>query len=68
MWNMDNKCRYFINGKQYNVTFLRDKICVTEYSQMFGGLFDSETDRIFLDNFAEVREYLTEKNGGEEVW
>lgn len=55
------------NGKRYEVKFERDRITVTEFSPMFDGAFYSETDVISLDNFKEVREYLTEKNGGIEV-
>ena len=56
------------NGKKYEVKFERDHIIVTEFSPMFNDLFYSETDVISLDSFREVREYLTEKNGGVEVY
>lgn len=56
------------NGKRYNVSFEHNAIKVTEYSEFFNGLFESETDIVYLDNMKEVREYLKEKNGGEEVW
>ena len=56
------------NGKTYEIKFERNAIKVTELSPMFDGLFESETDVTYLDNFAEVREFLTEKNGGIEVY
>ena len=66
---MSKKTGYSLsNGKRYTVSFERNFIKVTEYTQMFDGLFESETDIIWLDNYAEVREYLTNKNGGVEVY
>lgn len=56
------------NGKKYEVKFEKTYIKVTEFSPMFDGAFYSETDVTRLDNFTEVREYLTEKNGGIEVY
>ena len=42
---------------------------VEEYEQRFEGLFYSTTgDVIYLDNYIEVREHLTELNGGVEVY
>lgn len=58
---------YLNNGKKYEVKFERDKIKVTEYKEMLGDYFWSETDISYFDNFMEVREYLTEMNGGVEV-
>lgn len=59
---------YLNNGKKYDVKFEKGAIKVTESTPMFDGAFYSETDIIWLDNFKEVREYLTEKNGGIEVY
>ncbi len=56
------------NGKTYEIKFERNLIKVTELTPMFDDLFKSETDIIYLDNYAEVREYLKEKNGGVEVY
>ena len=56
------------NGNTYVIKFERDAIKVTEFTPMFDDLFKSETDVTYLDNFAEVREYLKEKNGGIEVY
>lgn len=58
---------YLKNGKKYTVKFERDKIKVTEYTGRFNDLFFSESDVTMFDNYAEVREYLTEMNGGEEI-
>lgn len=58
---------YLNNGKKYEIKFERDKIKVTEYKEMFGDYFWSETEVSYFDNFREVREYLTEMNGGIEV-
>lgn len=56
------------NGKRYEVKFERNCISVTEFTPMFDKLFDVETNKVWLDNYREVREYLTEMNGGEEVY
>lgn len=66
---MSKKTGYSLsNGKRYEISFERNCIKVTEYTPMFDDLFESETDVIWLDNYREVREYLTEKNGGVEVY
>lgn len=42
---------------------------VIEYKDVFDGLFISETGNVEMcDNFTEVREFLIEMNGGEEIW
>lgn len=56
------------NGKRYEVNFERNCISVTEFTPMFDNLFEVETNKIWLDNFKEVREYLTEMNEGVEVY
>lgn len=58
---------YLKNGKKYIVKFERDKIKVTEYTGRFDDLFFSESCVLMFDSYAEVREYLTEMNGGEEI-
>lgn len=56
------------NGKKYTINFEHNAIKVTELTEFFNGLFESETDIVYLDNMREVREYLKERNDGEEVW
>lgn len=56
------------NGKVYEVKFENNKIKVTEYAERFKGLFMSESEVTLFDSYKEVREYLTEKNGGEEIY
>lgn len=59
---------YLNNGKKYSIKFERNAISVTEESPMFDGSFYSVTDVTWLDNMQEVREFLTEKNGGIDVY
>lgn len=64
---MASMAYYLSNGNKYEVSFERDKIKVTEYRERFDGKFFSVSNVIWLDNFKEVREFLTEMNGGVEV-
>lgn len=57
------------NNKVYRVERKRDYFRVEEFDVRFDNLFYSTTGNVVnLDNFEEVREYLTEKNGGVEVY
>lgn len=57
------------NNKVYRVERKRDYFRVEEFEVRFDNLFYSTTGRVVnLDSFAEVREYLTEMNGGVEVY
>ena len=61
--------RYLLkNGKSYEVESFKGCLKVTEKTSYFDNMFESISDITYLDNMTEVREYLTEKNGGEEVW
>lgn len=64
---MANVAYYLSNGKKYDIKFERDKIKVTESEERFEGLFYSEHEVLYFDNFREVREYLKDMNGGVEV-
>lgn len=66
---MNKEHFYLNNGKMYEVTATKQGYKVEEYEQRFEGLFYSTTgDVIYLDNYIEVREHLTELNGGVEVY
>lgn len=57
------------NNKVYRVERKRDYFRVEEFDVRFDDLFYSTTGNVVnLDTFAEVREYLTEMNGGVEVY
>ena len=58
---------YHINDSVYEVKIEKGKIKITEYKERFKGLFLSEQEIIYVDNYSEVREYLKEKNGGIEI-
>ena len=59
---------YWVNGKKYVVESIKGIMKVTEFSPRFDGLFMSESDIVYLDNMNEVRDYLTDKNEGVEVF
>lgn len=60
---------YLNNNNMYRVTNEKEHFKVEEFRPMFDGSFYSSTGYvIMLDNFAEVREVLTELNGGIEVY
>lgn len=60
---------YLNNNKKYEVTRHKQTYKVEEFATMFDGSFYSTTGNVvFLDNYKEVREYLTEMNGGVEVY
>ena len=60
---------YLNNNKRYKVTRHKQAYKVEEFTAMFDGSFYSTTGNVvFLDNYNEVREYLTEMNGGVEVY
>ena len=60
---------YLNNNKKYEVTRHKQSYKVEEFTTMFEGSFYSTTGNVvFLDNYKEVREYLTEMNGGVEVY
>lgn len=64
-----NKEFYLNDNMKYVVS--RHKQCykVEQFRPMFDGAFYSTTgDIVYLDNYTEVREYLTEMNGGVEVY
>lgn len=53
------------NGITYEVTSDRGRMKVEEMREFFDGKILSTTGRIaYLDNMAEVREYLRDENGG----
>lgn len=56
------------NGKSYNVERKKDYFRVEEFDVRFDKFCTTTGNVVFLDNFQEVREYLTEKNGGIEVY
>lgn len=56
------------NGLYYDVKFEKNRIFVREFADRFDGLFISPTGKdVSFDNYSEVREYLTEMNGGVEI-
>lgn len=60
---------YLNNNNMYRVTNEKGVFKVEEFRSMFDGSFYSSTGYvIMLDSFAEVREVLTELNGGIEVY
>lgn len=57
------------NNMVYKVERKKDYFRVEEFEARFDNLFYSTTGKVVnLDSFAEVREYLTEMNGGVEVY
>ena len=57
------------NGMTYKVERKKDYFRVEEFKVRFDDLFYSTTGNVVnFDNFNEVREYLTEMNGGVEVY
>lgn len=56
------------NGKAYNVVRKRDYFTVEEFDVRFDKFYTTTGNIVALDNFREVREYLTEMNGGVEVY
>ena len=60
---------YLNNGNMYKVTRHKQAYKVEEHRPMFDGYIYCPTGYVvFLDNFREVRETLTELNGGVEVY
>lgn len=60
---------YLNNNNMYRVTNEKGIFKVEEFRPMFDSSFYSSTGYvIMLDNFSEVREVLTELNGGIEVY
>lgn len=56
------------NGKAYNIERKRDYFRVEEFNVRFDKFYTTTGNIVHLDNFREVREYLTEMNGGVEVY
>lgn len=56
------------NGKSYNVEKAWNCYKVEEFDVRFEKFYTTTGKIVYLDNFREVREYLTEMNGGVEVY
>lgn len=56
------------NGKSYNITNEKGHYRVEEFDVRFDKFYTTTGNIVYLDNMREVREYLTEMNGGVEVY
>lgn len=56
------------NNMVYRVERKKDYFRVEEFTVRFDKFYTTTGNVTYLDNMAEVREYLTEMNGGVEVY
>ena len=56
------------NGKSYNITKDNGHFKVEEFDVRFDKFYTTTGNIVRLDSMREVREYLTEMNGGVEVY
>ena len=60
---------YYINGNKYMIKHYKLGYVIEEHKSYFDGKFYSDSGyRIYCDNMMEVREALTELNGGVDIW